>query len=93
MAGGRPKGSKEIASKVRFIADGVIEKLGMQKCIEMLVDEIEEHGFSTVMPKLASFYPKEVQADITTHTLEDFVVTTATSQALDDSSPEETHVH
>lgn len=92
MAGGRPKGSKEIASKVRFIADGAIEKLGIQKCIEMLVEEIKEDGFSTVMPKLSSFYPKEIQADVTTHTIEDFVTNAATTQVADDST-EEAQLH
>ena len=47
MAGkGRPKGRPDVAPKVRFIVDNAIEKLGMQKCIDMLADEIETNGFS-----------------------------------------------
>ena len=89
MAGkGRPKNSTEIAGKVRFIVDGAIKKLGIQKCIEMLADEIEQDGFAATLPKLASYFPKEVQADITTTVnIEDFVTNMVSSQ-INDSTEE-----
>jgi hypothetical protein len=36
----------------------------MQKCIDMLVDEIEENGLATTLPKLAAYFPKEVSLDV-----------------------------
>ena len=68
MAGkGRPKGTRDVAPKVRFIVDNAMEKLGMQVCIDMLAEEILEHGFANTLPKLSQFFPKEM--DITTTNL------------------------
>ena len=65
--GGRPKGSRDVAPKVRFIVDNAIEKLGMNACIDMLVNEIQENGLAVTLPKLSAFFPKEM--DITTTNL------------------------
>jgi hypothetical protein len=86
---GRPKGSHDVMPEIR----GGLKRFFIGKPVSEVWQEIYDNSPSDFMRLAISAMPKEVQAEVTTYTIEDFVVTTATSQALDDSSTEETHVH
>lgn len=88
----RTKGSPDVAPKVRFIVGKAIEKIGITECVDMLVEEIKAEQSLAPIVKYQGFFPKEQQIDLTTHSIEDFVTATATSQAVSDST-EETQLH
>jgi hypothetical protein len=67
MPAGRPKNSKEVGRKIRTIVDRSLDILAKRKNVdvaELLADEMEEHGITATVPKFASFYPKEVYAEV-----------------------------
>jgi hypothetical protein len=89
-AKGKGKTRGDVAPKVRFIVDNAIEKLGIQKCIQMLADEIEEHGFSTTIPKLSQYFPKEMDITTTNLTPEQWLEEMADGRQSESTEPANT---
>ena len=86
----RPKGKRDVAPKVRFIVDNAIEKLGMQACIDMLADEIKENGFAVTLPKLAQFFPKEMDITTTNLSPEQWLEAMSDASKSEGNGPEDT---
>lgn len=86
---GRPKGSHDVMPTIR----GGLKRFFAGKPASTVWKEIYETSPVDFMRLAISAMPKEQQIDITTRTLEEFVLSTVTEQAFDDSSPEEANLH
>ena len=83
---GKKVARHDTANKVRFIMEGAIQKIGIQACIDLLAEEVAEQGFATTFAKLKGFVPTEIQADVTQHTIEEFVTGIVSTQTNDSTA-------
>ena len=95
MAGGRPKNSKEVAGKIRWIVDKALELLETKSGVdaaEMLCNEIIERGLTDTIPKFASFYPKEIHAEVSSISPEEWLERMADARSKSESTEPEATV-
>jgi len=89
-------GAKSRADVTPEIRGGLLRALKIMKesgrPISTIWIELFNDDPATAMRLAISTMPKEVQADVTTRTIEDFVVSTVAIQAIDDST-EEAQLH
>ena len=85
---GRRAGGRDFAPRVRSVVDRVLEALQKNGDADKLLGRQFRDDFAGTLRALSAYVPKQLDVDLTTHTIEEFVTNAATAQVADDSTEE-----